>query len=42
MLCDSIGGRDGGQWGGREAHGGRDICVLKADPHCCMTETNRT
>ena len=42
MLFDSIEGRDGGQWGGCEAHGGRDICVLRADPHCCMTETNRT
>ena len=42
MLCDSLEGRDGGPWGAREAHGGGDICVLRAGPHCCMVETNRT
>ena len=31
-----------GQWGGSEAHGGGDICVLRADPHCYMVETHRT
>ena len=42
VLCDSIEGRDGEQWGACAAHGGGDICVLRADPHCCMVETNRT
>ena len=42
MLCDSIEGRDGEQWGACAAHGGGDICVLRADPHCCIVETNRT
>ena len=42
MLCDNLEERDRGQWGGSEAHGGGDICVLRADPHCCMVETHRT
>ena len=24
----------------REALGGRDICIIRADLHCCMAETN--
>ena len=46
MLCDSLEGRDGvgvgGSVSGHEAHGEGDLCVLRADPHCCMVETNRT
>jgi len=26
--------------GGREAQAGGDICILTADTHCCMAETN--
>ena len=32
-------------WGGGlggEIQEGRDICVLTADSHCCMAETNTT
>ena len=27
---------------GREAQEGGDICILMADSHCCMAETNAT
>ena len=27
---------------GREVQDGGDICILMADSHCCMAETNRT
>ena len=39
MLCDYMG------WGsGREAQERGDvyICILTADPHCCIEETNTT
>ena len=42
MLRDSLEGWDGRQWDGSEAQGGGDICVLRADPHCCMVEASRT
>ena len=46
MLCDSLEGRDGvgvgGSVSGHEAHGEGHLCVLRADPHWCMVETNRT
>ena len=38
MLCDELEG-----WGGkgeREAQEGGDTCILTADSHCCMEETN--
>ena len=25
----------------REALGGRDICIIRADLHCCMAQTNQ-
>ena len=27
---------------GREAQDRRDICIIVADSHCCMAETNTT
>ena len=29
-----------GMRGRREAHEGGDMCILMADSHCCMAETN--
>ena len=39
MLCDDVEG-----WGGegREDQEGGDICILKADLHHCIAETNTT
>ena len=39
MLCDVLEGRDG-VGGRREVQEGGDICILMADSHCCMAETN--
>ena len=41
MLCDSLDGWDGAG-GGREVQEGGDMCILMADSHCCMAETNTT
>ena len=41
MLCDDLEGGDG-VGGGREVQEGGDICILMADSHCCMAETNIT
>ena len=41
MLCDDLVGGDG-VGGGREVQEGGDICILMADSHCCMAETNIT
>ena len=41
MLCDDLEGCHGGS-GGREPQQGRDICILRADSHCCMAEANTT
>ena len=41
MLCDDLEGRDG-LGGGRDVQEGGDICILMADSHCCMAETNIT
>ena len=32
----------GGEWGGREAKEGGDICMHIDDSHCCTAETNTT
>ena len=39
MLCGDLEGWDGGG-GGREAQEGGDICILTADSHCCIAESN--
>ena len=39
MLCDDLEGCDG-EWGGREAQEGGDICIHMADSHCSGAETN--
>ena len=39
MLCDNLEGWDEGEAGGK-AQEGRAICILMADSHCCMAETN--
>ena len=39
MLCDDLEGWDG-RWGEREAQEGGDICILTADSHCCIAESN--
>ena len=41
MLCDDLEGCDGGR-SGKEVQEGGDICILMADSHCCMAETNTT
>ena len=41
MLCDGLEGRDGVE-GGREVQEGGAICMLMADSHCCVAETNIT
>ena len=39
MLCDDLEGWDGGGWdGGSKGRG--SMCILMADLHCCMAETN--
>ena len=40
MLCDDLEGWDGSR-GGREVQEGGDMCILMADSHCCMAETNK-
>ena len=40
VLCDNLGDELGR--GRREAQEGGDICLLMADSHCCMAETNTT
>ena len=40
MLCDNLGDEMGR--GKREAQEGAGICLLMADSHCCMAETNTT
>ena len=39
MLCDDLEEWDGGD-GGREAQERGDICILTADSHCCIAESN--
>ena len=39
MLCDNLEEWDG-VGGGREVREGGGMCVLMADSHCCMAETN--
>ena len=39
MVCDDLEGCDG-EWGGREAQEGGDICVHMDDSHCSGAETN--
>ena len=39
MLCDDLGGWVG-CGGGMEAQKGGGICVLMANPCCCIEETN--
>ena len=41
MLCDDLGGWDGGG-GGREVQEGGDIGIHTADPLHCTAETNTT
>ena len=41
MLCDNLEWWDGVGCG-REAQKGGAICILMADSHCCMAETNAT
>ena len=41
MLCGDLKGW-GGEWGGRKAQEGGDICIHIADSCCCMAETNTT
>ena len=41
MLYDDLEGW-GGRRGGREVQEGGDICILMADSHCCMAETDTT
>ena len=41
VLCDDLGGGDGeGRW--EEGSRGGDVCIHRADLHCCATETNET
>ena len=37
MLCDDLEWWDGGKEGGSRR---RDMCIIMADSHCCMAETN--
>ena len=39
VPCDDLEGWDGG---GSEAQEEEDICILRADSHCCAAETNTT
>ena len=41
VLCDDPEGWDA-MGGGREAHEGGDICILMADSHSYMVESNTT
>ena len=41
MLCDDLEGRAGVE-GGRAVQEGGGICILMADFHCCVAETNIT
>ena len=41
VLCDNLEEWDGVEDGGDVQEGG-DICILMADSHCCMAETNIT
>ena len=38
-LCDDLAGSDGG---GERGSGGRVVCIIMADLHCCTAETKRT
>lgn len=41
VLCDDLEGRDGGGEGGKGGEGG-NVCLIMADSHCCIAETNVT
>ena len=41
MLCNDRAGWDGGRVSERFQERG-DICILRADSHYCMAETNKT
>ena len=38
VFCDDLEGYDGGE--GWEAKEGDDVCIIMADLHRCMVETN--
>ena len=42
VLCDSPEGCGGVGWGGREVQEGGDTCILRAESHCGMAETDRS
>ena len=39
MPCSDLEGWDGE---GREALKGEDVCIIMANSHCCMVETDTT
>ena len=41
VLCDYLEEWDG-RWSEKEALEEGDICILRADSHCCTAETNTT